>query len=129
MGAENGGAAADDLHSGDLQDALVDAVQPRDLAVLVGEQRVPVEVGFAGGPAVAFRDLEVLAEMRGVGEELLRDAADVDAGAAELPRLGDGDARAIRGCDAARPDAAGAAAYREKVVIEACDVLTSGSAD
>jgi hypothetical protein len=39
-----------------------------------------------GSPTVqpiGARDLEVLAPMRGVGEKLLRDAADVDAGAAE----------------------------------------------
>jgi hypothetical protein len=56
--------------------------------------------------------------MRGVGEELLRDAADVDAGAAEQARLGDGDARAVVRGEAARAYAAGAAAYGEKIVIE-----------
>jgi len=75
---------------------------------------------------VKLGDLEVLAEMRGVGEELLRDAADVDAGAAEAPRLGDGDAGAIGGGDAACANAARTAAYREEIEIET-NVLTSGS--
>jgi hypothetical protein len=119
-------APAQDLDLGLRQDALVDRVQARDLAVLVGEQRAPVEARFAEGPAVAFRDLEVLAEMRGVGEQLLRDAADVDAGAAEAAVLGDADLGAVAGGDAARAYAARACAYGEEVVIES-QLVTSGS--
>jgi len=64
--------------------------------------------------------------MRGVGEQLLRDAADVDAGAAELAGLGDRDFRAERGGDPARPYAARAAADGEKIEIER-QGATSGS--
>jgi hypothetical protein len=116
-----------DLDAGIDQHALVDAVQPRDLAVLVRDQGLPVEGAFADGPAVGAREREVLAEMRGVGEELLRDAADVDAGAAEAAGLGERDLGAVRGGNAAGANAAGAAAYREKIVVE--NQLTSGSGD
>jgi hypothetical protein len=113
------GAAAHDLDSCKAQHALVDAVQARDLAILVGEQSLPVERGRLGGPAEGGGDLEFLAEMRRVAEQLFRDAADVDAGAAEQARLGDRDARPIAGADAAGADAAGAASYCEEVVVEA----------
>jgi hypothetical protein len=56
--------------------------------------------------------------VRGVGEQLLRDAADVDAGAAEAAGFGDRDARAEIGGDAAGTYPAGPSAYREKVVVE-----------
>src|SRR3954468_11859556 len=108
-----------DLDAGDVEDALVDRVEARDLLVLVGEKRRPVELGLTGGPAIRLRDLEFFAPMRGVGEKLLRDAADVDAGAAEAARLGDRHLRAIGRADAARAHAAGAGAYGEEVEIEA----------
>jgi hypothetical protein len=56
--------------------------------------------------------------MRGVGEQLLRDAADIDAGAAEAAVFGNRDFRAVAGRDPA---------YREKIVIEI--QATSGSGD
>jgi hypothetical protein len=65
--------------------------------------------------------------MGGVGEELLRDAADVDAGAAEAVGLGDGDPDAIRRGNAAGANAAGAASYGEEVVVELQLRITSGS--
>jgi len=101
------------------QHVLVHAVEARDLAVLVPEQRRPVEARLAAQrPAVAARDLEVFSPVRGVGEELLRDAADVDAGAAEAAVLGDRDLRAVGRRDTARADSARAAAYREKIEVE-----------
>jgi hypothetical protein len=57
--------------------------------------------------------VEILAEVRGVGEELLGDAADVDAGAAEGAGLRERDARAVARGNAGAADAARAAAYRE----------------
>ena len=73
---------------------LVEAFQPRDLAVLVGDQRRPVEARLRHGPAIAGGILEMLGKLRGVDEELLRHAAADDAGAAEAVFLGDGDALA-----------------------------------
>jgi hypothetical protein len=116
-----------DLDAGIDQHALVDAVQPRDLAVLVRDQGLPVEGALADGPAVGAGEREVLAEMRGVGEQLLRDAADVDAGAAEAAGLGERDPGAIGSGDAAGADAARAAADGEKIVVE--NQLTSGLRD
>ena len=70
------------------QQRLVDALQPADLPVLVGDQRRPVEGTLAQGPAVAGgRIAKVLAEVRGVDEQLLGNAADVDAGTAEVALL------------------------------------------
>src|SRR5258708_37264138 len=135
MRAAHDGSARHDFHAGELQHALVDAVQARDLAVLAGEQRFPVEARLADAPAVERGGLEILPEVRGVGEELLRDAADVDAGAAEETGLGDRDARPVAGADPACADAAGAASYREEVVVEAqacyskSNTITSGSGD
>src|SRR5207244_7589438 len=125
IGPLGGGAAADDFHSRAGPSALVDAVEPLDLAVLVREQLGPVEARRAGVPAVGRRDLEILAEMRRVREQLLGDAADVDAGAAEAVGLGDRHARAVGGGHAARADPARAAADGETIVIE--EQLTSGS--
>jgi hypothetical protein len=56
--------------------------------------------------------------VRRVGKQLLRDAADVDAGAAEAAGLGDRDARAEVGGETAGANAAGTAAYREKIEVE-----------
>jgi hypothetical protein len=106
------------LDPGLLQDALVDAVEARDFLVLVGEQRLPVEARLADRPAVGGSDMEILAPVRGVGKELLRDAADVDAGAAEAIGLGDRDARAVARRDAAGANASGAASDGEEVVVE-----------
>jgi hypothetical protein len=117
-----------DLDTGFDQHALVHAVQARDLAVLVLEQRRPVEARLAAQrPAVAARNLEILAKVRGVGEQLLRDAADVDAGAAEAAVLGDRDFRAVGRRNTTGTDSPGAAAYREEIEIEI--QLTSGSRD
>jgi hypothetical protein len=107
-----------DLDAGIDQHPLVHAVQARDLAVLVPEQRLPVEARLADRPAVRGSSPEILTEMRGVGEEFLGDAADVDAGAAEAAVLGDRDLGAVARGNAARAYAARAAADREKVVIE-----------
>jgi hypothetical protein len=97
---------------------FVDAVQAGDLAVLVRQEFPPVEDRLGDAPAEIGGVLQLVAEVRGVGEELLRDAADVDAGAAEAAGLGDRDARAERGRDAAGANAARAAAYREEIEIE-----------
>jgi hypothetical protein len=56
--------AAMQAHVGTIEQALVDAVQVRDLAVLVGDQGGPVEGGCAvQGPAVTGGVGEILVEM------------------------------------------------------------------
>ena len=86
--------AAENGDTGVHQNSLVDAVQAIDLAVLVGEELRPIEARLGGAPAKIGRVLQVGAEMCRVGKELFRDAADVDAGAAEAAGLGDRDAGA-----------------------------------
>src|SRR6185436_12451439 len=111
-------ATVQDLDPGVLQHPFVDAVEPRDLPVLVGEQRLPVETRLSDRPAIGGGDVKILAPVRGVGEELLRDAADVDAGAAEAIGFGDRDLRAVSGGNAAGANAARAASDGEEVVVE-----------
>src|SRR3546814_6988998 len=69
------------LDPGIGEQLLVDALQPVDLLVLVGDEGGPVEARALHRPAEAGRVLEILVEMGGIGEQLLRHAAD-DAGAA-----------------------------------------------
>src|SRR5690606_34553913 len=109
---------AANLHAGELEEPFIDAVQPRDLAVLVGEQRRPVEARLARCPAVCSRDLDLLAIMRRVGKKLFRDAAQVHAGAAEAARLGDRHFCAVAGRDTASAHAARAGPEREKIEVE-----------
>ena len=118
MRTQNNCTAPQNRHPGVDENALVDAVQARDFALLVLEELLPVEDRFGDAPAEIGGVLQLVAEVRGVGEELLRDAADVDAGAAEAAGLRDRDARAERGGDAAGANAAGPAAYREEIEIE-----------
>jgi hypothetical protein len=112
-----------DFHARLLQDVFVDAVEARDFLVLVGEQRLPVEARLADSPTIGGGDVEILSPVRGVGEELLRDAADVDAGAAEAVGLGDRRARAVGRGNAAGANTAGSASYGEEVVV----VLQAGA--
>jgi hypothetical protein len=108
----------ENLDTGFRQNALVDAVEACDFLVLVGEQRLPVEARLADCPPISRGDVEILAPVRGVGEKLLWDAADVDAGAAEAVGLGDRYARAVGRRDAAGANAARAASDGEEVVVE-----------
>src|SRR5690606_31601618 len=84
--------ALDDGDAAAAHQAAQTLVQPRDDAVLVGVQRGDVDA-VEGGP-----DAELGAVARGVGDlggveqGLGRDAADVQAGAAELVLLDQGDA-------------------------------------
>ena len=81
-------AALDERDLGALQRGGIGGLEPRDLAILVGDQRRPIEDRLADGPAVAGRILELVGEARGIDQELLRDAAADHAGAADpdIPR-------------------------------------------
>ena len=92
--------------------------EPRDLAVLVGDQRRPVERRLGDRPAEAGGVLELVGEARGVDQELLRHAAADHAGAADAVFLGDHHARAV-----ARRDARGAHAARARADDEQIDVV------
>src|SRR6185369_14906634 len=89
-------ARLDQLRAGLGEVGAVDAFEARDLLVLVGDQRRPVELRRAHLPAIGSAVLEILAELRGEYQELLRHAAADDAGAADPVGFGDADARAER---------------------------------
>ena len=105
------------LGAGALDEAAVDAFEPLDLPVLVGEQRRPVEAGAFAGPAVALGVLEVVAEAAGVNQQLLGYAAADRAGAAEPVFLGNRHLGAMAGRDASGAHAARAAADDEEVEV------------
>ena len=110
MSVFQNGATLDDLDFGTLQIGRVGALETRDLAVLVGDQRWPMEARLGNGPAVAGGVLEIVRIARGVHQKLLGYAAADDAGAADPVFLGDHDLGAVAGCDArgAHPARSGA---------------------
>src|SRR3546814_18950327 len=68
-------AAVDEFDAGVLQQADIDAVQPVDLAVLVGDELRPAEGRELRIPAIGAGVLEIVAVVRGVDQQLLRDVA------------------------------------------------------
>src|SRR5690606_16299809 len=92
-------------------------VQPIDLSILVGDQGRPVEMRLARCPAIAARLMKHMAEFRGVNEQLFRNAAANNAGAADAIFLSDGDARAVSRSKPRGPDAARTRADGEKIVV------------
>ncbi|MCY1360640.1 hypothetical protein D9M69_472750 [compost metagenome] len=99
------------------QQVAVDAVETVDFAVLVGDQGGPVEIGLGEAPAESLGLLEVFGEMGTVDQQLLRHAADVDAGAAQVAALGDSHAGAEAGSKARRAHTAGTGTYDEEVEV------------
>jgi hypothetical protein len=97
--------------------ADVELVQAVDLAVLVGDQVGQSNAALSTSSRSLRRILEGVAEGAGIDEELLRDAAADDAGAADAVLLGDGDAGAVLGGDAGGAHPAGACADDEEVVV------------
>lgn len=71
----------DDRHPGPSQHAVIHAIQACDFTILVGNQRGPVKLRLVQLPAIAFGFLGLLAEVRGVTEQLFGNTAHVDAGA------------------------------------------------
>ena len=103
-----------------VEQAAVDRVEARDLLVLVADQRGPVEGALAHGPAEAGGVLEVVGEVGAVDQQLLGNAADVDAGAAQVAFFRHRHARAVDGRHTAGAYAPGARADGEQVVVVAC---------
>src|SRR6185503_5234464 len=77
----------DDHAAGAFHRAAVVAVQALELFVLVGDQGGPVERRVVDRPAVTDGVLELFRKGGGVDEELLRNAAAMNAGAAEAGLL------------------------------------------
>ena len=121
-GIDQLGAGLHGCDAGPLQAGAVEALEPRDLGVLVGDQRRPVERALLEAPAEPCRVLELVAEAAGVDQQLLGHAAADHAGAAEAVLLGDGHLGAVAGRNARRAHPAGAAADDEQVVVELAHV-------
>ena len=101
------GAILENGNAGIVQHAAIDARDARDLLILVGDERRPIETRARDVPAETAGILEFFRERAGIDQELLGDAAAHHAGAAKLVVLGDGDARSHlrgdpRGAHAAR---------------------------
>ena len=117
VGVDQHGARMERLAAGLFDAMLVEAFEPRDFVLLVGDQGAPVETCLGHSPAIAGCVGEMFGKLRGVNVELFRHAAADDAGAAVAELLGDGDAlaeprRHARGANAAR-----AAADDKKIVV------------
>jgi hypothetical protein len=111
------GAGLEDGGAGIVEELAVDAVEPGDLAVLGGDEALPVVLSEMGLPAEAAGVLHAEAVFGGDDHQLLGHAADIDAGAAPEALLGDADAGAVAGRDPAEPGAGRAAADHEQVEI------------
>src|SRR5690242_6017635 len=111
------GAAFDDLDAGFCQSGAVSGFEPRDLTILVGDQRRPVERCMRHRPAEARGIFEFAMKPRGVDQKLLWHAAADHAGAAEPVFLGDHDARSVISGNASGAHAARPAADHEEIDI------------
>ena len=112
------GAALDHLRAGFLDIGGVGRLQPRDLLVLVRNQRRPVERGLRNGPAETCGVLDLLVDMRADHEQFLRHAAADHAGAAHPVLFGDHDLGAMAGGDAGGAHAARSATDDEEIDVE-----------
>jgi hypothetical protein len=90
--------------------------QPIDFAILIGDQGRPTECRLLRhGPAETGRVLELVAEARGIDQQLLRHAATDHAGAADAEFLGHHHPGAIARRDARRANATGASSDDEQI--------------
>ena len=105
------------LRLGRIQALDVESIQPIDLAVLVGDQRGPVEPRLHG-PAETDRIFEIAGVMPGIGHQLLGNATADDAGAADTVGFGDANLGAISGSNARRPHTARTGADNVEIVVE-----------
>ena len=112
------GAQRKDLDAGLLEVRSIDALEPRDLALLGRDEPAPIELGLADAPAETSRVLEIVGVARRHDVELLGDAAANDASAAETEVFRNRDLGSVPRGDARRAHAARARADYEKVEVE-----------
>src|SRR5688572_10596803 len=108
--------AIENLDARVAEDCPVNTIQSLNFFVFVRDELGPVEARVHR-PAKTCRIGKIFAVVRGVDEQLLGNAADVDASAAEITFLGDGDSGAERSRHPARAYAAGTRADCKKIVI------------
>ena len=129
--AVDSGKAVDDGDARAAQQVGVDAVEATDFLGAVGLEGGPVQRRPLALPAIAVGLFKRLGVVRGVAVELLGDAADVDAGAAQAigaQGFGHGHSATTPGGHAGRAHATAAATNDEQVKIEiAHDVLSAGT--
>src|SRR4051812_15471755 len=100
MGILERGAGLDDARAGFFDVRGVNPLQPRDLLILVGDQRRPVEGNRRDGPAEPGRILDLEMNMRRDHQELLGHAAADHAGAAHPVFFGHHHPGTMTGSDA-----------------------------
>src|SRR5579885_229717 len=93
-------ARLDNLDARAVQGRMIGSFQPRDLFILVSDQRRPVELRARDRPAEANGILEIVREAACVDEQFLGNAAADHAGAADAIFLGDHHPRAVACRDA-----------------------------
>src|ERR1700730_12457239 len=111
-------AGLDDARLGFFHVGGVEALEPRDLLVLVGNERRPVESHGRDAPAKARSVIDLVANVRADHKQLLRHAAADHAGAAHPIFFGDHDAGAVTGGDAGGANPAGTASNDKQVDVE-----------
>ena len=121
-------AGIEDRGAGTLQQLAVEGLEAADLLVLGGDQLVPVMRPLFDGPAEAGGVVRPATILAGLHQQLLRHAADIDAGAAPEAFLGDADAGAVAGGDAGAAHAGGAATDDEQIEVHGVCASVGGQA-
>ncbi len=111
-------AGLEHARAGFLDIGGVDALEPGDLLVLVGDQRLPVEGHRRNGPAEAGGVLDFIVDVRSDHEQLFRHAAADHAGAAHPVLFGHHDAGAVAGRDPGGANTARASADDKQIDVE-----------
>src|SRR5690606_32654401 len=119
-------ATSEGLDAGAVEQAAVDAVESGDDGVLLRDELRHGEARRVDLEAVAPSVFERLRKGRGVDEELLRDAAGVDAGAPERAVFADADARTEPSGDTRGADAGRSGAQDEEIEVERVGHSRSG---
>src|SRR4051794_28931031 len=115
MGIFEHGTRLEDHDARALERGRIRHFQPRDFAVLVGDQVRPVEGRRREPPAVTRGIRKVVGVARCIDQQLLRHTTADNAGAADAVLLGYRNARAIAGCDPRGTNTARASTDNEEI--------------
>jgi len=117
-GIEEAGGAIEPVDLPLLEVGRVDRIEAADEGITGRLEPAPVVPVHGQVEAIAARILGRVRQHRGGKGQLLRHAADVDAGASQAPGLDQCDARAVLGGALRGGEAAAAAADRDVVVVD-----------